>query len=68
MRHVEFKDLSIIELEESVGGNKAGEVYLAALGCATRGIKIGSSFGGWGAVAGGVAGALICGGVTYYMN
>lgn len=64
----EFLTIDEENLGVITGGNKAGDIVVSAAGCAATGVKYGKTFGVWGAVVGGVGGAVICGGLTYVAN
>lgn len=53
------------ELNDICGGNPAGAAVIGAIGCASRGVKLGSRIGPWGAVIGGVGSAAVCGYLAY---
>ncbi|HGR1087592.1 bacteriocin-like peptide BlpK [Streptococcus pneumoniae] len=42
-----------------------GAAVVAALGCAAGGVKYGKILGPWGAVIGGIGGAVVCGYLAY---
>ena len=64
-----FNVVNSNNLSTVIGGNRAGGAVVAALGCASGGVKIGSAIAGpWGAGIGGVGGALVCGYIQYNAN